>query len=219
MLKKIVKYVIILLLWRKKLKFNFWTNISIKSSFEGANKIGKGCVFNGTMGYGSYMGANCEISAKIGRFTSIANACVTIIGRHPYSYPFVTTSPMFFSLRKQSGYTFAQKQMYEELKYVTGENHVEIGSDCWIGYGVKIVGGVKIEDGAIVLSGSVVTKDVPSYAIVGGIPAKIVGYRYDPDTINFLLHVKWWNNSKEWLRKNWALMCDMDEFKKHFGSK
>lgn len=219
MLKKILKYIIILLRWWNKLKFDFGTNISIESSFEGANRIGKGCVFNGVMGYGSYIGSNCEISAKIGRFTSIANACSTIIGRHPYSYPFVTTSPMFFSLRKQSGYTFAQKQMYEEVKYVTERIHVEIGSDCWIGYGAKIVGGIKIEDGAIVLAGAVVTKDVPPYAIVGGIPAKIVAYRYDSETIKFLLHIKWWNNSKDWLSKNWVLMCDMNELKKYFGNR
>ena len=82
-----------------------------------------------------------------------------------------------------------------------------------------IVGGIKIEDGAIVLAGAVVTKDVPPYAIVGGIPAKIVAYRYDSETIKFLLHIKWWNNSKDWLRKNWVLMCDMNELKKYFGNR
>lgn len=62
---------------------------------------------------------------------------------------------------------------------------MKIGSDCWIGTGVFLVGGIVIGNGAVVLAGAVVTKDVPPYAIVGGVPARILRYRYDEETINF----------------------------------
>ena len=75
----------------------------------------------------------------------------------------------------------------------------------------------EIHDGAVVLANAVVTKDVPSYAIVGGVPAKIVGYRYDEETIIFLNKIKWWNNNPEWFEKNWKLLCDIDKLKGYYG--
>ena len=84
---------------------------------------------------------------------------------------------------------------------------------------VNLIGGVEIGDGAVVLSRAVVTKNVPPYAIVGGIPAKIIGYRYDEDTIRMLLRIKWWNNTEDWFKNNWSLLNDMDSFKKYFADK
>ena len=68
----------------------------------------------------------------------------------------------------------------------------EIGNDVWIGNGACIMGGIKIGDGAIVATNAVVTKDVPPYAIVGGVPAKVIRYRFDETTIKELLDLKWW---------------------------
>ncbi len=101
--------------------------------------------------------------------------------------------------------------MFEELRPMA-----IIGNDCWIGENVFYVGGITIGDGAVVLAGAVVTKDVPPYAIVGGVPAKVLKYRYDDDTIQFLLRIKWWNNSIEWLRENWQLMTDIDKLKEYY---
>lgn len=70
---------------------------------------------------------------------------------------------------------------------------VEIGNDVWIGHGAFVKGGVKIGDGAIVAAHAAVTKDVPPYAIVGGVPAKVIRYRFDQETINELLELKWWD--------------------------
>lgn len=180
--------------------------ISLDSDFEGANKICNHTLFSGRMGYGSYIGPYCSLSAKIGRFTSIAPYVRNNSGIHPYTYPYATTCPMFFSTRKQNGYTFADKMMFEEVL-----SALEIGNDCWIGENVFIAGGVKIADGAVVLAGSVVTKDVPPYAIVGGVPAKVIKYRYDEDTIQFLLNFKWWEKDIGWLRENWSLLCNIDD--------
>lgn len=84
---------------------------------------------------------------------------------------------------------------------------------------VFICGGVEISDGAIVLAGAVVTKDVPPYAIVGGVPAKVIRFRYDEETIQFLLHIKWWNNDIEWFKKNWRLLNDINKLKEYYAKK
>ena len=85
---------------------------------------------------------------------------------------------------------------------------VKIGSDCWIGEGALITGGVTINDGAVILANAVVTKDVPAYAIVGGIPAKIIKFRYSDTDINYLIRLQWWNKSLEWIKKNKDALCD-----------
>ena len=68
-----------------------------------------------------------------------------------------------------------------------------IGNDVWIGQGAFIKGGVTIGDGAIVAAHAVVVKDVPPYAVVGGVPARVIKYRFDEDAIKDLLEIKWWN--------------------------
>ena len=68
----------------------------------------------------------------------------------------------------------------------------EIGNDVWIGDRTVIMSGVKIGDGAIVAAGAVVTKDVPPYAVVGGVPARVIKYRFDEATIRRLLDLQWW---------------------------
>lgn len=74
-----------------------------------------------------------------------------------------------------------------------------IGNDVWIGNNVTILSGVHVGDGAIVAAGAVVTKDVPPYAVVGGVPAHVIKYRFDEDIIRKLLKIKWWDKDTEWL--------------------
>lgn len=197
-------------------KYPISSEVSLSSEFEGANRIGEHCVFNGKMGYGTYMGDSNNLTAMIGRFTSIGHNCSILTGRHPYSYPYVSTSPMFFSLKKQTGESFATEQLYQDehaFADATNKYKVAIGNDCWIQSEIRIVAGVKISDGAVVLSGAVVTKDVPPYAIVGGIPAKIVGYRYKEEDIDFLIKSAWWNKDLDWIRKNWRALNNFEEYK------
>lgn len=195
--------------YRGNLRFNSSVRIGQDSTFEGANTIGDNTYFSGSMGYGTYLCQNCSITGNIGRFCSIAQDVKNSLGVHPITAPYVSSSPMFFSLRKQTGKTFAKKQLFDELK-----DPIEIGHDCWIGQGAFIVGGVKIGTGAVVLAGAVVTKDVPPYSIVGGVPAKVVKYRYEEETIDFLLKSEWWNKPIEWLEANYELFSNIDEFKR-----
>ena len=85
--------------------------------------------------------------------------------------------------------------------YVDNEDII-IGSDVWIGYEAVILSGVTIGDGAIIGTRAVVTKDVPPYTIVGGVPAKTIRKRFSDETIASLLEIKWWNWSKEQIAKN-----------------
>lgn len=109
----------------------------------------------------------------------------------------------------------------EEFRYYDKEREFvnKIGNDCWLGSNVTLIGGVEIHDGAVVLANATVTKDVPPYAIVGGVPAKIIGYRYDEETIAFLQKVQWWSNDEQWFRDNWELLCDIDKLKDYYQDK
>lgn len=195
-----------------KVRFNRSVQIAEGSSFEGANSIGDGSIFDGKMGYGSYICGDCKIEGNIGRFTSIGYGVRVLRGTHPFEAPFVTTSPVFFSMRKQAMETFADEQLFDEIL-----PPVTIGNDCWIGERVSIVGGCSIGDGAVVLTGAVVTKDVPPYAIVGGVPAKVLKFRYDEDTVSWLLKVHWWDMPLDWLRTNRNLLCDIYKLNRCFS--
>lgn len=112
------------------------------------------------------------------------------------------------------GFTYVDKSIYDEFKFADKNNQykVVVGNDVWTGSYVKILEGVTIGDGAIVASGSLVSKDVPPYAIVGGVPSKIIRYRFEDEDIDKLLEFKWWNKSEEWLIQHAKEFCDVKEF-------
>lgn len=136
----------------------------------------------------TYMGINTTMNwTKIGRFCSLARN--VDIGGFDHDYHKVTTMPMFRFAQTVGGGVLKNQVQHEE--------YCEIGNDVWIAAGAIILHKVKIGDGAVVGAGAVVTKDVPPYAIVAGVPAKVIGYRCSEENIKKLLEIRWWDMSDD----------------------
>jgi len=182
---------------------------------EGFNKIGKkSCISNSKIGYSSIVSDYCNMwNCHIGRYCSIAGKANIVSALHP-AHTFVSSHPAFYSINKQSGYSYVDKTIFEEHQYYDKENgvNVKIGNDVWIGYDVTIMGGLEIGDGAIIATGAVVTKNVRPYSIVGGVPAKEIKRRFTDSQVDFLLNFKWWDKSTEWMKENASLFQDIDLF-------
>ena len=88
---------------------------------------------------------------------------------------------------------------------------LRVGNDVWIGNNTLLKAGITIGDGAVVAMGAVVTKDVPAYAIVGGVPAQVIKYRYSDETRCKLLKGEWWNKDILWIQKNAQLFEHVEE--------
>lgn len=140
----------------------------------------------------TYLAENSHVSrTRIGRFCSIGPNFLCGRGIHPVDK--LATSPMFYSTRKQNGFSLSASDKCDERR------PVEIGNDVFIGANVTVLDGVHIGDGAVIGAGALVNHDIPPYAIVGGVPAKILRYRFTPEQIAALLRIRWWNFPEEQL--------------------
>jgi acetyltransferase-like isoleucine patch superfamily enzyme len=153
----------------------------------------------------TYIASNSKISlTEIGKFCSIGPNFLCGYGIHPTNG--ISTSPSFYSNKMQNGISFTDECKIEERKKIT------IGNDVFIGMNVSILDGVTIGDGAVIGAGAVVTKNVEPYAIFGGVPAKLIKYRFDSETIEKLLKIKWWNWEKEKLKEVEKYFFDIKKF-------
>jgi len=151
-------------------------------------------LFHSSMGKYSYIGKRSAlVYADVGSFCSIAADVCVGMGFHDLSK--LSTSPLFTESTNGTGHSWTDKTLFSFEK-------VSVGNDVWIGERAMIMGGVTIGDGAVVGAGAVVTKDVPPYAIVGGVPAKIIRYRFPPELIDELERLHWWLMGEEDLKKN-----------------
>lgn len=136
---------------------------------------------------------------KIGKFCSIGkNVHVYLGGNHRMDWITMYPFPAKFEWAN------------EYNNYQTSKGNVIIGNDVWIGSEATILSGVTIGDGAVVGAKTVVTKDIPPYAIVVGNPARIVKYRFKQEEIEELLKVKWWEWELEKIEKNIKYLLDDD---------
>ena len=132
----------------------------------------------------SYIGeySKVDLGVTIGKYCSIANNVLIGATIHPQNW--LSTSPFQYDNWLSPDTPKRSWQIYK---------NTVIGNDVWIGAHAIIQSGIKIGDGAIIGSGTIVTKDVPSYAIVVGSPAKILKYRFNDDIIAKLSKLQWWN--------------------------
>ncbi|MGY2050901.1 CatB-related O-acetyltransferase [Methylobacterium sp. JK268] len=144
------------------------------------------------MGAFSYSWSYLEPSMKVGRYCSIAGGLLVPFPRHPLEK--ISTSSVFydgqFSIAKQA--IIDHNTNYDNFRQISKKEMPVIGSDVWIGAGATLMPGLAIGSGAVVAAKSVVVKDVPPYAIVGGNPAQIIKMRFSQNTINNLLEQQWW---------------------------
>lgn len=133
-------------------------------------------------------------NTSIGSFCSIGEKVVLGHGEHPLN--FLSTSPYFyFPNLKWKNEKAPSHDEFWDLEPIC------VGNDVWIGNEVSVKNGVTIGDGAVIGTKSIVTKDVPPYAIVAGVPAKIIRYRFSPEIISDLLELKWWELDDEIIKQ------------------
>lgn len=195
--------------WRKSvLSAHKGLLVSKQSSFDRYTKFSEynalhqnAIVSRTTLGRFTYITGASVSNAIIGQFCSIGPGTkIGGLGTHPVKW--ATTHPAFYSTRKQAGVSFVKTDQFQE-----NVGPVKIGNDVWIGANVLIIDGIKVGDGAIIAAGAVVNRDVDPYAIVGGVPARIIRYRFSPAVIKRFLELKWWDWPEDELRRRAAQFC------------
>jgi len=165
--------------------------ISEKALLTHPVKVYPGAIIHDRVKIGkySYIGNNTRVGFRttIGNYCSIARDSEIAPVNHPTDY--LSTHPFQYNKKH-----FAQVKKYNDHPRIKGApiSDTVIGHDVWLGARTMICQGVTIGTGAVVAGGAVVTKDVPPYAVVAGVPAKIIKYRFDQEIIEQLLKSEWW---------------------------
>jgi chloramphenicol O-acetyltransferase type B len=192
------------------------TLIASSSQVARGCRIGRSCRLHGTVlephvsilndcrlyscriGAFSAIGEGARLrGVELGRFCYLGPGSLAGAGEHPTH--FLSISPLFYSTRQSCGLTFSDRDFFQERR------PIQIGNDVWVGARVFIRDGVRIGNGAIVAAGAVISRDVPDYAMVGGVPARVLRFRFAPIDIDRLLALAWWNWPEHELRAAAAL--------------
>lgn len=177
----------------------------IQSCISKQAKIGSGSnVINVKMDRNSYCGYDCTlVNCNIGAFCSIADNVSIGLASHPVGW--VSMSPVFLNER-----SILKKKYATHFYESSCETH--IGNDVWIGKGAYLKAGITVGNGAVIGMGSVVTKDVPDYAVVGGIPARVMYMRFSKEEVKQLIQTEWWNWEEDKLKEYAIHFNNIDKF-------
>ena len=154
-------------------------------------------ILSSSVGDFSYVGPHSWlVKTSVGKFCSIAPNCK--IGLAAHSVNFLSTSPIFTEAKNGTGHSWTKKNFFNPSLPVS------VGNDVWIGERALILGGVNVGNGAVIGAGAVVTKDVPAYAVVAGVPARLIRYRFPAEKIAALEKERWWELPESVLRERIA---------------
>lgn len=173
----------------------------ISSIISSKCEIGRrNILINSSIGFASYTADNTAIrNTEIGKYCSISWNVSIGGAQHPMESPSTFDS---YRYRKIFGTDIVIDDYTDNLSKI----RTSIGNDCWIGNGAIINGGLKLGHGCVIGCGSIVTHDVPDYAIVVGQPARILRFRFDEDIIECLLKTEWWNWDRNTIKNNISLL-------------
>lgn len=200
-------------------RLSFWAIWDNESEITNRTEIERFVRMNKVkIGRYSRLDHGCQvINATIGNFTAIGPNTKINLGSHPMNY--LTTHGIFYNPGNWGWHEDWVQKLPDDFEEMP---HVKIGSDVWIGSEVIIMGGVTIGDGAIIAAGAIVTKDIPPFAIAGGVPAKVIKYRYPEDMIAKLQEVKWWDLSDDEITKRIQLFHTpnptLEDIEKYFNN-
>lgn len=137
-----------------------------------------------------FLGGTIDTCESVGRYCSVAAG--VRIGEPDHPVDWLSTSPFQYDVDRFGWHPSADDYEAATDRAAFGKGPARIGNDVWIGANATILRGVSIGDGAIVAAGAVVTADVPPYAVVGGVPARVIKMRFDPALVEELLELQWW---------------------------
>lgn len=165
---------------------SYWDKRSTFTPFTSLHRFAKLC--NSHVGRYSRIGISTNLlNTTVGNFCLISRDSLVGLGAHPTN--FLSPHSIFY----KKGRWKWHPEWCGDTKFNEEDYPITIGNGVWVARGCIIMDGVTIGDGAIVAAGAVVTKDVPPFAVVGGVPAKVVKYRFSPEIIERLLEIQWWN--------------------------
>lgn len=171
-----------------------------KCSLADKTEIGRRNLLRNTvLGRGSYTGTNAVIkNTTVGKYCSMGWNISIGGGKHSYDYMALYTDYWY------------ERTFGVSCAALEGRNdplrECFIGNDVWIAAGVNILGGVTVGDGCVIGAGAVVTKDVPPYSVVAGVPGRIIKKRFDDETAELLEQIRWWDWPEEKIVENIALL-------------